>query len=266
MAMDLTRLGPLPGARCLVLGGCGGIGRAYVHGLLQAGARVAVLDLRASLDARPPEDAVEAMAVDATDETALTKAIQTLGEAWGGLDVFAFITGMNTGVKPLVETAMADIRKVLEINLVSAFTATQVAMPWLARSESASAVYVASGLHAFAEPGFSAYSASKGGLVSLMKVVAKEGAPRLRANAVAPGAVETAFLSGGLSHGGREGEDGDFLRQFGEERAARMLSTIPLGRIAQPEEVAAPMLFLSGPAAQHITGQVLYVNGGRYAP
>ena len=264
--MDLTRLGPLPGARCLVLGGCGGIGRTYVRGLLQAGARVAVLDLPASMAERPPEAGVEAVPVDATDEAAVTRAIDRVGEAWGGIDVFAFLTGMNVALKPLAEMAMADVRKVLEINLVSAFTTTRAALPWLKRSPAASAVYVASGLHAFVEPGFSAYSASKGGLVSLMKVVAKEGAPTLRANAVAPGAVETAFLSGGLGHGGTEGEPGAFIKQFGDTHAEKVLSSIPLRRIAQPEDVAGPMLFLSGPASQYLTGQVVYVNGGRFAP
>lgn len=265
-ALDLTRLGPPPGARCLVLGGCGGIGRAYLRGLLAAGARAAVLDLPASMAERPPEAGVEAVPVDATDEAGLARAIDGIGAAWGGIDVLAFLTGMNTGLRPLAELATADIRRVLEINLVSAFTATRAALPWLRRSEAAAAVYVSSGLHAFAEPGFSAYGASKGGLVSLMKVVAKEEAPRLRANAVAPGAVETAFLSGGLGHGGHEDEPGAFLRQFGKERAGRVLASIPLGRIAQPEDVAAPMLFLSGPASQYLTGQVVYVNGGRFAP
>ncbi|MBE9605564.1 SDR family oxidoreductase [Acetobacteraceae bacterium H6797] len=264
--MDLTRLGPEAGARCLVLGGCGGIGRAYVSGLLAASARVAVLDLPASIEAFPVPEGVEGVAVDATDEAALGSAIGRIGESWGGIDVFAFLTGMNVTRRPLAEMPMSDIRKVLEINLISAFTATQAALPYLKRSANASAVYVASGLHAFVEPGFSAYSASKGGLVSLMKVVAKEGAPHLRANAVAPGAVDTAFLTGGLGHGGQEGEPGAFLKQFGTEKAGQLLSSIPLGRIAEPDDVAGPMLFLSGPASRYLTGQVIYVNGGRFAP
>jgi NAD(P)-dependent dehydrogenase (short-subunit alcohol dehydrogenase family) len=264
--MDLTRLGPLPGARCLVLGGCGGIGRSYVGGLLAAGARIAVLDLPFSLAEYPPAPGVEAVPVDATDEVALTRAIDHIGEAWGGVDVFAFLTGMNTRLAPLAEMKTEDIRKVMEINLISAFTSTRAALPYLKRSPAAAAVYVSSGLHAFVEPGFSAYSASKGGLVSLMKVVAKEGAPTLRANAVAPGAVETAFLSGGLGHGGKEAEPGQFLKQFGDAQGEKILASIPLRRIAQPEDVAAPMLFLSGPASQYLTGQVIYVNGGRFAP
>ena len=264
--MDLTRLGPEPGARCLVLGGCGGIGRAYVAGLLAAGAQVAVLDLPASMAERPPAGGVRAVPVDATDAEGLTAAVAALGEDWGGLDVFAFVTGMNTPNRPLEETPLADVRKVIEINLLSAFTATRAAMPLLRRSPAAAAVFVASGLHANVEPGFAAYSASKGGLVSLMKVVAKEGAPGIRANAVAPGAVETAFLTGGLGHGGTEGGPGAFLHHVGEEKARKVLATIPMGRIARPDEVAAPMLFLSGPASGYLTGQVIYVNGGRFSP
>lgn len=265
MALDLTRLGPLPDARCLVLGGCGGIGRAYVGGLLAAGARVAVLDLPFSIAERPPAEGVRAVPVDATDAAALEAAIAALGDEWDGLDVFAFVTGMNTPLRPLEDTPLDDVRRVLEINLLSAFTATRAALPFLRRSPAAAAVYVASGLHAFTEPGFSAYAASKGGLVSLMKVVAKEGAPTVRANAVAPGAVETAFLTGGLAHGGAEGVPGAFLKGLGD-RADRILASIPLGRIAEPDDVAGPMLFLSGPASGYLTGQVIYVNGGRFAP
>ncbi len=266
MAIDLARLGPPAGARCLVTGGCGGIGRAYVAGLLANGCRVAVVDLAASLAAHPVPEGVVGIAADARDDAATARAVEEAAEALGGLDVFAFITGMNAAVQPIEAMAMAAIREVLEINLLSAFAATRAALPHLRKSGAGAAVYVASGLHAFVEPGFSAYSASKGGLVSLMKVVAREGAPGVRANAVAPGAVETAFLSGGLSRGGTESGPGGIVRQFGEEGARKMIATIPLGRIAQPEDVAAPMLFLSGPASQFMTGQVLYVNGGRFAP
>ncbi len=266
MNADLTRLGPPPGARCLVLGGCGGIGRAYVAGLLRHDCRVVVVDMAAALAMQPPAEGVLGLAADARDEAALTEAVTQAGEALGGLDVFAFVTGINAAIKPLDQMEMGAVREVLEINLLSAFVATRAALSFLRQSEAAAAVYVASGLHAFVEPGFSAYSASKGGLISLMKVVAKEEAPRLRANAVAPGAVETAFLSGGLGRGGTEGEAGAIFRQFGEEKAQKLLSTIPLGRIAQPDDVAAPMLFLSDPASRYLTGQVIYVNGGRFAP
>lgn len=264
--MNLTQLGPNAGTRCLVIGGCGGIGRAYVRGLLDASVRVAVMDLPQSLNAHPFGDDVLRFPVDVTDEDGLNNAIRTLGEQWNGIDVLAFVTGMNVGRLPLDALTSSQIRRVIEINLLSAFTATKAALPYLRASESASIVYVASGLHAFPEPGFSIYSASKGGLVSLMKTVAKEEAPGIRANAVAPGAVATAFLSGGLGNGGTEVSPDALAGQFGETAAQRLLSTIPMGRIAEPDDVAGPMLFLTGPASRYLTGQVIYVNGGRFSP
>lgn len=111
----------------------------------------------------------------------------------------------------------------------------------------------------------SAYAAAKGGLVSLTKSLAIENAPRVRANLVAPSAIETSFLAGGDGQRGeaaaREGGDAWF-----RSAKAQYLSTIPLERIARPEDVIGPALFLASPAASFITGQVIHVNGGRVTP
>ena len=263
--MDFTRLGPEAGSRCLVVGGCGGIGLAYVRGLLAGDARVAVLDMPSSLsiDALPPE--VWALPVDVTDHATLRRTISLVGDSWNGIDTLAFIAGVNIALTPVAETPLDSFRAVMDVNLTAAFLTPQVAMPYLKRAEAASIVFVSSSLHANAEAGFGAYATSKGGLVSLMKVLAREGAPHIRANAVAPGLVETALLSGGTGRGGRTGASGDFLHRQGAQ-GERIRQSIPLGRIASPEEVAAPMLFLSGPASSYMTGQTLYVNGGRFTP
>ena len=263
--MTLDRLGPLPGARCLVVGGCGGIGRAYVDGLLAHGARVAVIDLPVSLKEAPLPDGVTAFPADATDEQAATGAVQQAGHALGGLDVFAYVAGINGQLGPIANMRSEDFRSVLEINLYAGFTTSRTALVFLKQSESAAMVFVSSSLHANAEPGFGAYAASKGGLASLMKVFAREGAPTIRANAVAPGIVDTPLLSGGTGHGGRRGTSGDHFAKMGPN-GERIRASISLGRIAEPEEVAAPMLFLSGPASSYITGQILHINGGRFTP
>ena len=176
--MTPDRLGPLPGARCLVVGGCGGIGRAYVDGLLAHGARVTVIDLPVSLKEAPLPDGVMACAADATDEAAATGAVQEAGNALGGLDVFAYVAGINGKLGPIASMRSEDFRSVLEINLYAGFTTSRAALPFLKQSESAAMVFVSSSLHANAEPGFGAYAASKGGLASLMKVLAREGAPK----------------------------------------------------------------------------------------
>ena len=259
------RLAPEDGSRCLVVGGCGGIGLAYVDALVAAGARVALLDIEPSLATTSLPAGVRAAAIDTADETSLQDHIADIGEDWGGFDVFAYVSGINIPVMPVETTPLAAFRQVLDVNLVSAFVAAQAAVPFLKRAPAASMVFVASGLFANAEAGFGAYCASKGGMVSLMKVLAKECAPQVRCNAVAPGLVETAFLTGGTGQGGVAGSSGAFLHSLGAQ-GERILASIPLGRIATPADVVGPMLFLSGPASGYLTGQVLYINGGRFSP
>jgi NAD(P)-dependent dehydrogenase (short-subunit alcohol dehydrogenase family) len=260
-----TRLGPEPGSRCLVVGGCGGIGRAYVEGLAAGGARIAVVDLAASIALTPLPEGVETLAADVRDEAGLTGAVRSIGDAWDGLDVFAYVTGVNAKPAPVESMALDAVRDILEVNLIGAFVASRAAMPYLRRSAAGAIVFVSSGLSMNVEKGFGPYSASKGGLNALMKALAREGAPTIRANAVAPGLVDTAFLSGGTGHGGVAGEAGEFLAKLGEQ-GRQILASIPLGRVARPEDVAGPMLFLSGPSSGFVTGHILHVNGGRFTP
>ena len=105
-------------------------------------------------------------------------------------------------------------------------------------------------------PGFGAYGASKAGLIALTKSIAVENAPDIRANVVAPGAVATAFLRGGTGRA-------EASVRLDVDAYARAL---PLGRIAEPSDVVGPILFLCGPGAAYMTGQVLWVNGGGLTP
>ena len=121
-------------------------------------------------------------------------------------------------------------------------------------------VMVSSGLGFNVLPGFGPYAAAKAGLVGLTKALAAEGAPRIRANAVAPSAIETAFMRGGTGRGSDDPaaaawfQGGDYARNF------------PLGRLAEVDDVVGPILFLLGTAARFMTGQTLHVNGGRITP
>ena len=258
-----TQLGPNAGARCLVIGGCGGIGLEYVQGLVAAQADVVVIDLPASLEQVPLPAGVASIPLDVTDHAALDQCIRTLGERWQGFDVLAYVTGINTAPTFLADVALDDFETILNVNLTAAFVATRAALPFLKKGNDAAIVLVSSTLHANAEAGFAAYCASKGGLVSLSKVLAKEGAPEVRSNVVAPGLVDTAFLSGGTGHGGTPGGANAFLERQGVQ-GERIRTSIPLGRLAVASEIALPMLFLSGPASLYMTGETLYVNGGRY--
>ena len=104
-------------------------------------------------------------------------------------------------------------------------------------------------------PGYGPYSVSKAGILALTRLLAQEGAPVVRANAIAPSAVDTAFLRGGT---GRGGDDATSARLDLDA----YLKTVPLGRLATAEDVVGPILFLLSNASAYVTGQTLHVNGG----
>jgi 3-oxoacyl-[acyl-carrier protein] reductase len=250
------RLGPAPGARVAVLGGAGGIGRAVVAAARALGIEVAVLDLAASLEAFAPPAGTPAIALDATDEAQVAAAFAELASRWDRLDGFVGLAGFATARTPLGAMTAERWDELIDVNLRSAFLAARAALPLLRRGRDPAMVFVSSGLAQRVMPGYGGYAAAKAGLIAMTKALAAESAPAIRANCVAPGAVETAFLVGGTGRPeGREQID----------RAA-YLRGIPMGRIATPEDVVGPILFLLGAASGYMTGQVLYVNGGGLTP
>jgi 3-oxoacyl-[acyl-carrier protein] reductase len=250
------RLGPAPGARIAVLGGAGGIGRALVSAARVLGIEVAVLDLAASLASFPPPADTLAIALDATDPVQVERAFAELASRWDRLDGFVGLAGFATERTPLGAMSVERWDALIEVNLRSAFLAARAALPLLRKGVDPAMVFVSSGLAQRVMPGYGGYAAAKAGLIAMTKALASENAPAIRANCVAPGAVETAFLVGGT---GRP----EAREQI--DRAA-YLRTIPMGRIATPDDVAGPILFLLGAASGYMTGQVLYVNGGGLTP
>jgi 3-oxoacyl-[acyl-carrier protein] reductase len=191
------RLTPVAGTRIAVVGGCGGIGRAVVRAALDCGLRVTVLDLPASLRQAPPPEAARAIPIDVTDPASVAAAFAGLD----GLDALVNLAGFTAAKAPVETMDQARWDGVLGANLTGAFLVARAALPLLreAGSEGApgSLVHVSSGLAARLMPGYGPYGASKAGLIALTKSIAVENAPLVRANAVAPGAVDTEFLRGG---------------------------------------------------------------------
>ena len=259
----MLSLGPEPGTRALVVGGCGGIGRVYVEGLLALGCRVAVIDRKSAVQASPPPKDATVVVADASDSAQFSTAFGKAVSSLDGLDLMAHLVGCNPTQSTLLETDSADIDSIFAINLQSAINASRLAIDAMGDNPG-SMVFVSSGLAQMPEPGFGPYAMSKAALNAMVKTLARECAPTIRCNAVAPGLVETEFLSGGTGGGGVAGGLGD-LNKLGAQ-AERIVASIPTGRIATPSEVAAPMLFRSSPGAAHITGQIMYVNGGRFMP
>lgn len=253
-------LAPKKGSRILIAGGAGGIGQELVSSCLDAELIPVVLDLRASIEANL-HNVCESIAFDGSDQTSIDDAMQDVGRLSEKLDGFVFLSGFPIlPRRPLSEVAVEQWEDLMSVNLRSAFLLFRRALPYLMRSEAPSVVTVASSLAYQVMPGMGAYAASKGGLISLTKAFAMENAPKLRANIVAPGAVDTNFLGGGT------GRDAHSDRSWFDKLSANYISTIPLGRVAEPKDVIGPILFLLGQASAYLTGQVIHVNGGRLTP
>ncbi len=263
---DFSRLAPPPGTRILIVGGCGGIGRPLTSACAAMGLDVAVFALPRSLRAHPPGEAIAAFPVDVANEAAVATAVEALARRWDGLDVLVFMVGfMSVPPRPIEEMDAKEWDAVADGNLRSAFLVSRALLPLLRARQGSNIVMVGSSLAFNPIRGESAYAAAKAGLTALTKSLAIENAPHIRANLVAPSAVDTSFLAGGGGERGGEAAKAGGDAWFHAMNAA-YVSTIPLGRIAQPEDVVGPILFLAGPSASFITGQVVHVNGGRVTP
>lgn len=244
--------------RLCILGGCGGIGRSLVRAGIAAGYEFAVMDLAVALARHPPPPGTLAIDVDGSDEASVAGAFDMLGGRWGALDGFVNAAGFIVVRHPLSDTPADEFDVTTNGNLRTAFLTCKTAMKLLERGDAASLVNIASGLGAYIRPQFGAYAASKAGVIALTKTFALEHAPRVRVNAVAPGPVDTAFLRGGT---GRSNEDATPNIDIDAFKALT-----PMRRIAVPDDIAGPVLFLLGADSGYMTGQTLWVNGGAYMP
>ena len=237
----------------LITGGSRGIGRAAAALLARAGARVAVTyrsDEAAAnalvREIRAAGGEAMALAADVARPDHARQAVRDVLAAWQRLDILV----NNAGVWEEDEAGHGDLEtwdRAFAVNARGAFLVTDAAVPHLAK-ERGSIVFVASTAAQRGEARHSAYAASKGALISYTKSLAAELGPRgIRVNCVAPGWVETDMTAAALA-----------------DKAARhtIEQGIPLGRVASPEDVAGPILFLVSDLARHVQGEILNVNGG----
>ncbi len=230
----------LAGQTAIVTGGTRGIGAAMAQALAGAGAKVAVCHAPGADDPAPAPGVLTRPA-DISDEHAVEAFFDTVTTELGPPTLVFANAGILTE-SPLAETSVAEWDRIIGVNLRGAFLTARAAAR---RMEEGRIVFTASDLGLLGRAEMAAYCASKGGVISLTRALARELAPRILVNAIAPGSVETDMTAG-----------------MTPEAQAKDLADTPLGRMGRPEEIAAMALFLAGPEAAFITGQCFGVNGG----
>jgi NAD(P)-dependent dehydrogenase (short-subunit alcohol dehydrogenase family) len=233
----------LAGKICVITGAAGAIGRESVDVFTREGATVVALDLRGEVDCEL------FLKVDLTQEDLVRDAYATIFERFGRIDVLFNNAGIAVPEDgSVLETELSTWNHVLEVNLTSIFLCCKHGIPHLLKGDGGSVVNTASLVASIGSAVSQiAYTASKGGVLSLSRELAVEFARRgVRVNALCPGPVETPLLA----------------NLFSPDEAARRLVHMPSGRFARTGEIAEAAAFLASDAASYINGTEFLVDGG----
>jgi 3-oxoacyl-[acyl-carrier protein] reductase len=244
----------LSGKTALVTGGSRGIGRAAAEILARQGARVILTYARDAEAARQTVQVIEAAGghaeaekLDVANFEQSEKTVAALAKRAGGLDILVANAGISIDGL-LLRLRESDLDAVLAVNLKGALACAQAAIKPMMRARAGRIIFVSSVVGQMGNAGQVAYAASKAALFGAAKSLAREYASRnITVNALAPGYVET-----------------DMTAALEPAQREAMLATVPLGRPATANEMAAAILFLASNEAAYITGQVLAANGGMY--
>jgi meso-butanediol dehydrogenase/(S,S)-butanediol dehydrogenase/diacetyl reductase len=222
----------LEGKRVVVTGGTSGIGEATCRRFREEGAHVVSIAL---------DDGADNVVCDVADRAQVNRAFEQIG----ALDVLVANAGISIRA-PFVDIREEDWRRVVDVDLTGVFHCAQEAAR---RMDEGVILMTASTNGLTGHPFYADYNASKAGVILLARTMARELAPRIRVNAVCPGYVLTPMQRA----------------EYTDEMLAEVNATIPLGRHAEPEEIAALFAFLASDDARYVTGAVIVIDGGETA-
>jgi 3-oxoacyl-[acyl-carrier protein] reductase len=231
----------MAGRNVLVTGGNRGIGLSIAKALVEAGDQVVITHR----SGEPPEG-LRAVRCEVTDSASVDQAFTEAEEILGGpVEVLVANAGVTRDTL-LMRMTDEDFDAVIDTNLAGAFRCARRAVKGMIRARKGRIIFISSVVGLYGSPGQTNYSASKAGLVGLARSISRElGGRGITANVVAPGFIET-----------------DMTAELPEDRKKAYQASIPAGRFAHPEEVAAAVRFLAGDDAAYITGAVIPVDGG----
>jgi len=242
------------GKNVLITGASRGIGAEIAKYLASEGLKVWINYRSGAEAADKVKDEIEAnggnaavIGFDVTDEKAFIEAVKTIIDSDGELSYLVNNAGI-TNDKLAMRMSVEDFKSVIDANLTSTFVGCREAVKVMSKKRFGAVVNVASVVAEMGNMGQANYVASKGGVISMTKTFALEGAARnIRFNTVTPGFIMT-----------------DMTAELNEKAKEAMMSRIPLKRFAEPKEVASAVAFLLSDEASYITGETLKVNGGLY--
>ena len=241
----------LENKRALITGGASGIGKATAMRFLGERVKVAILDRDETACAKVREELTGLSAVivaDVSDSEAVKRAFSDLDDLWGGLDVLINNAGISMRHK-FLDITPEEWRQVIDVNLNGMFFVAQAAARRMLLAGSGVIINMGSTNALLGYPFYADYNASKAGVIELTRSMALELAPDVRVVAVCPGYVMTPMQQA----------------EYSPQMLAEVNRKIPLGRHAQPEEIAALFAFLASEEAAFITGQCYVIDGGETA-
>jgi 3-oxoacyl-[acyl-carrier protein] reductase len=245
----------LKGKSAIVTGGASGFGAEIARSYVREGAKVVILDLNgdgaSKVAAQAGSNAI-AVAGDVTKQADIEAAVQRALSEFGRLDIVVNNAGWTFRNKPLLEVTEEEFDRVFAINVKSIFLMTNAVVPVMRKQKAGRIINIGSTAGVRPRPGLTWYNASKGAVNLMSKSMAVELAPDgIRVNCIAPVIGETALLESFMG-----------VPDTPENRA-KFLSTIPLGRMSTPTDIANACVYLGGDESEFLTGVILPVDGGR---